>query len=41
MLCADLADRFPLLNVVFGLGETCGMVIIAASGKIRDLKKHG
>lgn len=41
MLCANLADRLPFLNMFFGPGETCGMVIIAASGKMCDLKQRG
>ena len=41
MLCADLEDRLPLRNVLFEPGETCGVVIIAAPGKMRNLKQRG
>ena len=41
MLSADLADSLPFWNMFFGSGQTCGMVIIAASGKMCDLKQCG
>jgi hypothetical protein len=41
MLCADLEDRIPLHNMFFGPGEPCGMIIIAASGKMGGLKQRG
>jgi hypothetical protein len=40
VLGADLADLLPFPNVFFWTGETFGMVIIAASGKMGYLEKH-
>jgi len=40
MLCTDLADRLPLGNMFFEPGKPGGMVVIAASGKMGDLKQR-
>ena len=40
MLSADLVDRLPFMLVFFRIGEPLSMVVIGASGDVRNSQKQ-